>query len=109
MELQYVRIFFPQRPDRKAKRPGGVICRAFCSLSSAALQFGPISGYRFGMSNQDFLERAFALAANGSVRNVKELLLMLGREGYSHAQLSQIRGTMGKQLLAKIVGATPNS
>jgi hypothetical protein len=60
------------------------------------------------MTNQDFLERAFALAANGSVRNLKELLLMLGREGYTYAQLSQIRGTLGKQLLAKIAAANPS-
>jgi hypothetical protein len=60
------------------------------------------------MTNQDFLERAFALAANGSVRNLKELLLMLGREGYTYAQLSQIRGALGKQLSAKIAAANPS-
>jgi hypothetical protein len=75
---------------------------------AAALQFEPLSGYHFSMSNQDFWERAFTLAANGSVRNIKELLLMLGNEGYTRAQLSQIRGILGKQLLAKIVAATPN-
>jgi len=60
------------------------------------------------MSNQDLLERAFALAASGSIRDIKELLLMLGREGYTHAQLSQIRGTLRKQLSAKIIAATAN-
>jgi hypothetical protein len=90
-------------------KPDGESCRAFFGWpSDAAFQFEPLSCYHFSMSNQDLLERAFALAANGSVRDIKEVLLMLGREGYTDAQLSQIRGTLRKQLSAKIIAATAN-
>jgi hypothetical protein len=59
------------------------------------------------MTNQDFLERAFAVAEGGSVRTLDELRTMLGKEGYTYAHLSQVRGVLGKQLMVIMATAKP--
>ena len=61
------------------------------------------------MSNQELLERAFALAESGSVQSLYELRTMLAKEGYTHAENAQIHGTLAKQLSAKISAANRKS
>jgi hypothetical protein len=61
------------------------------------------------MSNQGFLERAFALADSGTVQNVKDIRSTQLTEGYTYFEVDQISGTtLSKQLTVKIQGRKPS-
>ena len=59
------------------------------------------------MSNQEFLERAFALAESGTVQSINELRALLSKDGYTYWEVRQLSSpTLSKQLLAKIAAAS---
>ncbi len=52
------------------------------------------------------MERAFALAENGTALTMDDLHQFLGREGFSAAEMRQLHGrVMQKQLLARMAVA----
>lgn len=58
------------------------------------------------MLNQDFIERAFALADTGKYRGINGIRAVLAREGFTLRQLSQLRGkVLAKQIRARIAVA----
>lgn len=55
------------------------------------------------MSTLDLLERAFQLAESGRAQSVKEIRVLLAREGYSALDLLALSGpTLTRQLSARI-------
>ncbi len=58
------------------------------------------------MGNQELLERAFALAESGKVRDINDVRISLMREGFRQSDLGQLSGKLlSRQLAAKIASA----